>query len=101
MQYQEKLDQLEKHFEHLNSQMADPVLINDGGEYRKVAKAHSDLSGVIGKYREYKQVADELAQAKLIAVDSDPDMREMAALEITEMEPRLAQIEAELMVLLL
>ena len=51
MQYQEKLDQLEKHFEHLTNQMADPVLISDGPEYRKVAKAHSDLSEVISKYR--------------------------------------------------
>jgi peptide chain release factor 1 len=101
MQYQEKLDQLEKHFEHLTDQMADPVLINDGAEYRKVAKSHSDLSEVVSKYRDYKHVADAMAQARQMAEDADPDMREMAALEITELEPRLIQIEAELMLLLL
>ena len=101
MQYQEKLDQLEKHFEHLTEQMADPAVINDGGEYRKVAKAQSDLSDVITKYRDYKQSADELAQARLMMVDSDPDMRDMAKLEIQHLEPRIAKIEEELMVLLL
>ena len=101
MQYQEKLDQLEKHFEHLTEQMADPAVINDGAEYRKVAKAQSDLSDVITKYRDYKQAADELAQARLMMADSDPDMQEMAKLEIQRLEPRIAQIEADLMVLLL
>ena len=81
--------------------MADPALINDGGEYRKVAKAHSDLSEVVAKYRDYKHAADAMAQARQMAGDADPDMREMAALEITELEPRLAQIEEDLKVLLL
>jgi peptide chain release factor 1 len=101
MQYQEKLDQLERHFEHLTTQMADPAVINDGAEYRKVAKAHSDLSEVVAKYREYKEAADKLTQARQMAEDPDPDMREMAGLEITELEPRVAQIEEELKVLLL
>ena len=101
MQYQEKLDQLEKHFEHLTEQMADPAVINDGAEYRKVAKAQSDLSDVITKYRDYKQSADELAQARLMMVDSDPDMQDMAKLEIQHLGPRIAKIEEELMVLLL
>ena len=101
MQYQDKLDQLEKHFEHLTEQMADPAVINDGAEYRKVAKAQSDLSDVITKYRDYKQGTDELAQARLMMADSDPDMQDMAKLEVQRLEPRIAQIEEELMVLLL
>ena len=101
MQHQDKLDQLEKHFEHLTGQMADPVLISDGAEYRKVAKAHSDLTDVITGYRAYKQAADELAQARLMLADSDKDMRQMAQLEIQQLEPRIAQIEEDLKVLLL
>ena len=101
MQHQDKLDQLEKHFEHLTGQMADPALISDGAEYRKVAKAHSDLADVITRYRAYKQAADELAQARLMLADSDTDMQQMAQLEIQQLEPRIAQIEADLKVLLL
>ncbi len=101
MQHQDKLDQLEKHFEHLTGQMADPVLISDGAEYRKVAKAHSDLADVISRYRAYKQAADELAQARLMLADSDTDMQQMAQLEIQQLEPRIVQIEADLKVLLL
>ena len=47
MQYTNKLDQLEKHFEELTAQMADPAVISDGEQYRKISKAHSDLSEVV------------------------------------------------------
>ena len=50
MEFIQKLDQLEKRFEGLNRQMADPAVIGDAAEYRKVTKAHSELSEVVAKY---------------------------------------------------
>src|SRR5690349_14860910 len=101
MQYTQKLDQLENHFEELTKQLADPAVINDGEQYRKVAKGHSDLSEVVAKYREYKQSASELRQAKSMLEDSDPDLRELAQLEVERLEPAVAQIEQDLKILLL
>jgi len=101
MQYAHKLDQLEKHFEELTAQMADPAVIADGEQYRKVSKAHSDLSEVVGKYREYREATNQLAQAKAMLDESDPDMRELATLEIERLEPTLTQMEDDLKVLLL
>ena len=54
MQFLEKLDKTEVRFEELNRQMADPAVINDSDQYRKVTKAHSELSEVVAKYREWK-----------------------------------------------
>src|SRR5579871_343593 len=101
MQYADKLDKLEKHFEELTAQMADPTVISDGEQYRKVAKAHSDLSEVVGKYRAWREAADQLAQAKAMLDESDADMRELATLEIERLDPALAQMEEDLKVLLL
>ena len=101
MIYANKLDQLEKHFEELTAQMADPAVIADGEQYRKVSKAHSDLTDVITKYREYKDAADQLAQARAMLDESDPDMRELATLEVERLEPLITQIEEEIKVLLL
>ncbi len=101
MQYRDKLDQLEARYAELTAQMADPAVISDGDQYRKVAKTHSDLTDVVTKYREYKTTEDALHQAKAMLEDSDPDMREMARLEIEGVEPRLAQIEQDLKILLL
>src|SRR5437868_14647656 len=101
MQYTHKLDQLEKHFEELTAQMADPAVISDGEQYRKISKAHSDLSEVIAKYREYRDAEDQLQQARAMLDESDPDMRELATLEITRLEPAIRQMEEDIKVLLL
>src|SRR5579863_8167665 len=101
MQYTNKLDKLEKHFEELTAQMADPAVIADGEQYRKVSKAHSDLSEVVTKYREYREAGNQLAQARAMLDESDPDMRELATLEVERLEPELTQMEEDLKLLLL
>jgi peptide chain release factor 1 len=101
MQYSKKLDQIEKHFEELTAQMADPAVISDGETYRKVSKAHSDLGEIVAKYRDYKHDADQLAQARAMLAETDPEMQEMARMEIERLEPTLQQIEQDLKILLL
>src|ERR1700760_1795352 len=96
MQYTHKLDQLEKHFEELTAQMADPAVISDGEQYRKISKAHSDLSEVVSKYREYREAFNQLAQARQMLDESDPDMRELAAMEIERLEPTITQMEEDI-----
>jgi peptide chain release factor 1 len=101
MQFAGRLDQIELRFEDVMRQLADPAVIGDSEQYRKAAKAHSELSEVVSKYREWKHVSSALEQARGMMSDSDPEMREMANAEIVGMEPRLAQIEEELKILLL
>jgi peptide chain release factor 1 len=101
MQYTRKLDDLEKHFEELTAQMADPAVISDGEQYRKVTKTHSDLSEVVGKYREYKNAASQLEQARGMMGEPDPEMRDLAQFEIERLEPEIEQIEQDLKILLL
>ena len=64
MQFLEKLDKIEVRFEELTQQMADPAVIHDADQYRKIAKAHSELSDVVTKYREWKKVHSDLAEAR-------------------------------------
>jgi len=99
--YAVKLEQIEKHFQELTEQMADASIISDGEQYRKVSKAHSDLSDIVAKYREYKEHTGQLEQAKSMLADPDPELREMAQMEIESQEPALLRIEEELKVLLL
>ena len=101
MQFAQKLDQLEKRFEGLNTQMADPAVISDAGEYRKVTKAHSELAEIVGKYREWKRAEDALSQARMMLADGDLELRALAEEEAAHLEPELARIEDELKILLL
>ena len=101
MEFAGRLDQIEVRFEDVTRQLADPAVTADGEQYRKAAKAHSELSEIVSKYREWKHVSSGLEQARGMLADSDPELREMANAEIVGLEPRLAQIEEELKVLLL
>ena len=101
MQFRQKLEELEKRFEGLNAQMADPAVIGDAEQYRKVTKAHSELSDIVSKFREWKKAEDGLLQARAMMDDHDPDLKAMAAEEIAQLEPELTRIEEELKVLLL
>jgi peptide chain release factor 1 len=96
-----KLDQLEKRFDELTQQMADPAIISDSDQYRKVTKARSELSDIVAKYREWKKVEDSLSQARPMLLEPDPDLKAMAEMEITELEPQKVQIEEDLKILLL
>src|ERR1017187_9333615 len=81
--------------------MADPAVISDSDQYRKVTKAQSELSDIVAKYREWKTVEDSLSQARPMLQEADPDLKSMAEMEITELEPQKLQIEEDLKVLLL
>jgi len=101
MQYQIRLDEAEARYNELTAKMADPVLIGDSDQYRKTAKAQSELSELAGRYGEWKRVDQELRDARAMLSETDPDLRQMAELEVTRLVPQLAEIERELEVLLL
>jgi peptide chain release factor 1 len=101
MQFIPKLAQLEKRFDDLNRQMADPAVIADAAEYRKIAKAHSELSEVVARFRDWKKTEDSLSQARAMLQEQDPELRAMADEEVARLEPELGRIEEQLRVLLL
>jgi peptide chain release factor 1 len=101
MQYQERLNEAEARFNELTAQMADPAVINDSELYRKTSKAQSELADLVGKYRDWKKAHRELIDARAMLAESDPDLQEMAELEVQRLEPELEQLESEIRILLL
>src|SRR6202007_3382219 len=98
----ERLDQLESRYEELTRALASPEVINDSAKYQKTAKAHSELTDIVEKYREYKDLTRGIVESKaVIADEKDPDMRAYAQEELTQLEARVAQVEADLKSLLL
>lgn len=97
----ERLEHIEVRYEDLGRQLADPELLADQQKYQKVAKQHRDLEGVVEKFREYRGVMNGIADARGMLHESDAEIREMAAQELTELETRQPRIEEELRLLLL
>jgi len=99
--FQPRLDEMERRYENLTAQMADASVIADSAQYRKVTKAQSDMFEVVSKYREWKAAHENLEQARGMLADSDPELQAMARDEIAHLEPDLAKYEEQLKFLLL
>jgi peptide chain release factor 1 len=98
----EKLAQIEKNYEDLTAQISSPEIMSDMKVYAKTMKQHRSLEEVVFKYREVKKMNEELAGAKeLLEMADDDEMREMATMEIAEIEPNLVAAEEALKFLLL
>ncbi len=101
MQYLERLEEAEARYSDLTAKMADPDVISDSDQYRKVTKSQSDLADLVIKFREWKRASQELGEARQMLTETDPDLKEMAEMEVARLEPEVAQIEQDLQILLL
>lgn len=98
----DKLSSLEIKYEELEKQISDPEIIADNSRWQQLIKSHSDLSEVVGAYREYKKTLDGIKEAKGMLEDKlDPDFHEMVELELEELEQKKDLLEKKLKVLLL
>src|SRR5580698_1127999 len=97
----DRLEQMEQRYNELQSQFALPEVINDHEKYQKTAKSLREIEAPVEKYRELKQVRQGLADARAMLAENDPDLRELAEAEVASLEPREAELEEELKVLLL
>ncbi len=101
MEYLDRLEEAESRYNDLTAKMADPSVISDADQYRKVTKAQSDLAEVVSKFRDWKRAGQELSDARLMLDDTDPDLKQMAEMEVARLEPEVVQLENDLEILLL
>src|ERR1700687_2748862 len=98
----ERLDQIEARYEELTQALASPDIAGDSARYQKTAKAHSEVSDIVEKYREYKDLKRGIAESKAVLADEkDAEMRAYAQEELDKLEARVGGVEEELKVLLL
>lgn len=97
----ERLEQLETRYESLTEAMSDVALASDVKKYASVAKEQKSLEKIVLAFRRYKACQTQLAEAKEMAKDDDPEIREMAETEADALKAELAALEERLTVLLI
>ncbi len=83
----------EKHRE-LTDRLADPTVASDPDTYQKYAREAAEIAEVVDAVAEYESLLTQIADAREIMAGDDPEMRELAELELDELtarEPELAQ----------
>lgn len=98
----DRLQALADRYEKLSELLCDPDVSSDPKRLRDLSKEQSDLQGAYDAYTEYKQVSEQLDDAKgMLGEKLDDDMREMVKMEVDELSERKAELEEQVRILLL
>jgi peptide chain release factor 1 len=96
-----KLDHLSERYEEVGALLSDGDIISDQNRFRALSKEYSELEPLVKTYAGYKDVVENIEEAKLLLKDSDTDMREMAQEEMRSGEAQRQELELEMQKLLL
>ena len=96
-----KLDNLDDRYQEVAALLSDSETIADQNRFRDLSKEYAELEPVVKAYLDYRDVINNLQEAKLLLKDSDPDMRAMAQDELAEAENQRVPLELSLERLLL
>ncbi len=96
----DRLRGIEERYDHLITLIADPSVQADQTAYRRHTRALAELQPLAEKYREYRAVVQEAAEAKELAGSDDPELRDLARQEIEALDARREALLLELRILL-
>ncbi len=99
----DKLDFIADKYKELSEKVSDPEIIGNQSLWQKYIKEMSELEPIVKKYKEYRKIKDGIADAKEMLDESgiDEEMKELAKMELSDLEGQLPAIEEDLKVLLL
>ncbi|MFB6317376.1 peptide chain release factor 1 [Saccharicrinis sp. FJH54] len=97
----QRLETVKIRFEEVSQLITDPEVIADMNRYVKLNKEYKDLDKLVKVAKSYEQTLDTIATAKeILAEESDQELREMAKMELEELEPQVAPKEEQIKIML-
>jgi len=97
----DKLDFIVDKYEELSHLVSDPEIIGNQPVWQKHVKEMGEMEPIVKKYTEYRKAKEAMAEAKEMLEIGDEELRELAKMEISELEEQIPELEAELKILLL
>lgn len=98
----DKLERVEQRYEELNTLLADPAIASDYAKAAEYAQEQAELEEVVGAYRRYKRVREELNETRaMLDEELSPDMQELAQEEIHSLQEKAEELEKSLRMVLL
>ena len=97
----DKLKGAVKRFKELNKKLSEPSIYQNQKEFKKISEEHSQLKPIVQAHEQYSITKENLEQAKsILKEESDEELREMAKIEIQELESKITAQEKALCILL-
>ncbi|MDK2777234.1 MAG: peptide chain release factor 1 [Pseudomonadota bacterium] len=96
-----KLEHLRDRYEEVGHLLSEPDAANDQDRFRQLSKEYAELETIAAAYSAFEQAGADLEEARLLAEDSDPEMRAMGEEEAESAQQTLTELEHQLEILLL
>ena len=97
----DKLEAIKARYMQLEEQLSDPEIMSDMDRYTRISKEYKDLKPLVNITEVYREVLGNIKTSREMLKESDSDMREMAQEELSELEPRLVELEEEIKYMLI
>lgn len=92
----ERLETIARRYEELNEILMDPSIASDINKMTEASKEQASLESAYQLYQEYKKVLSGIEEAKELLKENDPEIKEMAELELSELEDKKPLLEEKL-----
>lgn len=96
-----KLDFILEKYEELSMKVSDPDVIGNQPLWQKSMKEMGEMEPIVQKYKEYKKIKEEIDGAKEMIEAGDEELKELAKMELSELEDKIPEMEKELKILLI
>lgn len=98
----EKLEHIHNRFLEVSDLIVDPDVIADMKRYVQLNKEYKELGEIDKKYKEYKNVIGNITSSKeILGSNEDAEFKEMAQMELDELEPKKVELEGEIKYMLI
>src|SRR5688572_9767913 len=98
----EKLEEIKLRFEEVGQLLGQQGIVSDMKKFQQLSKEYRDLEKIVVKYNQFKEARGHLQQAKdVLGKEKDAELRELAKMEIDELEPKIEQLDKDLKDLLI
>ena len=98
----DQLQSVDDRYEELGELLSDPEIISNNNRFMELSKEMASIRETVEKYRQYKIVVQELADAEeMLGENLDPEMAEMAKEELSDAKKSKTALEDEIKVLLI
>lgn len=90
----EQLEGIKERFQEVTQQISMPEVVSDMTKFTRISKEYKDLEKIVNQYEAYKEILSNIKGAKeLISQEKDEELRDMAKLELDELEPQKEEME--------
>ena len=96
-----KLESIEKRYLEIGEEMLKDEVVSNVKAFTKLSKEQASLKGAYDAYQEYKKLNSDIAGAEEMLNDSDPEIKEMAEMELSDAREKFEKLNEHIQELLL